>query len=138
MLSLTLIIFISAIVLLFAQEFTLFTRKLADIPSIKLLVPLAFASWITVIFEDWISWLLLYAQVKLNNLIQYISGILPFVTGAMDLVSIVLLCFMACLPVTVFWFDARRRGLYDIPVVSYYLSALLWSLASFLLIVQPR
>jgi len=135
--TLLLICFISAIILVFAQEFTQFIKKLSEFPAVHLLVPIIIASLLIELNEDWESWFLLYTQVKFNDLIQNIVDLLPFQTGSLYLIKILILFFLACFPTSIFWFYAKRHELGSLPVMSYYLSAVLWIIAALVLIMQP-
>ena len=135
--TLVMIFFISAVILVFAQEFGQFIRKLTEFTAIQLLVPLAFASLLIELNDDWVSWFLLYTQVKLNDLMQNIADILPFQTGSLYLIKILFLFFLACLPTSIFWLYTKRCKLDNMSVKSYYFSALLWILVALMLIMQP-
>ncbi len=136
-LSLTIIVFISAIVLAFSQEFTRAVKKALAIPAVKLLIPLALASLLIELYEEWGRWLLLLWRADFHELTQKAAQLLPFQAGALQLSRVVALFILAGLPTWIFWLRAKRKGLYSLPMFSYYIGAMLWIIAVFLLIEQP-
>jgi hypothetical protein len=138
MLSLAMIVFPSAILLLFAQEFARLTRKLLAIPGVKLLLPILLASCLIEIYQDWEQWVLLYTQAKFHNWVQMTGERMPFQAGAQHLIRVASLFILPCLPISLFWVEVKRKGEHTLPAVSYYLSAMLWLVAASVLIVLPN
>ena len=136
LITFSLVMFFSAILLIFSQEVTRLTKKLAAKPGIKLLVPLVLASWFIETWEEWGRWLLLWCQAEIYQASHTVAQLLPFQTGAQHLIRILTLLILASLPAAIFWVRVKYKGLYDLPLFSYYIGALLWIIAVFLLIVQ--
>ena len=90
-----------AIVAFFSQECIRVCKKITSIPGAKLLLPLAFASWMLEEYEDWGGWLLVKFQAVLHQTIHFFSTLLPFEfeRGKISLIRIIFLFLLACLPV---------------------------------------
>ena len=132
--SLTMVVFISALLLAFSQELSRFVKKMADIPGMKLLAPLAFASLLIEIYYGWCNGLLLLLCAGLNRIIQNTAALLPFQMGSLFLIRVVFLFLLVNLPVWIVWLNAQRTKKNSSSLFPYYLSAVLWLIAVFLLI----
>ncbi len=135
MLSFAWIVFPSAIALIFAQELTRLTKKLLAVRGAKLVLPLVLSSLLIELYEGWGSWILLYTQANCHNWLQHMNEILPFKVVLVLLIKSAFLFFLGSMPVFVSWLNAKRQGLYAIPIASYYIGAILWLLASCFFIV---
>ena len=132
-LMIAVIVFFSSIVLIFSQEIARTIQKLAAIPGVKLFVPLMFCSLIVEYYELWVVWFLLWCQVQLRDIIAMITAIIPFQFGAFQVVQILILFVLACLPV---WIMTKRNKQFRLVVTPGYIGYILWIITSFLLITN--
>ena len=129
------IVFPSAIALIFAQELTRLTKKLLAVRGAKLVLPLVLGSLLIELYQGWGNWIVLYTQANCHNWLQHMEEILTFKVVLVLLIKSAILFFLGSMPVFISWLNAKRQGLYAIPVVSYYIGAVLWLLASCIFIV---
>jgi hypothetical protein len=135
-LMLALLVFSSAIILLFANEFERFIQKTASIPGVKLFVPLILASLLIEQYDNWCVWFVLECRSQLHNALQLVVGLLPFRLGAVLLSSVLFLFLPACLPMCLVWVMEKRHKIFRMPISPSYLGYILWIIAAFLLIVK--
>ena len=133
---LALLVFLSAIVLLFSQEFTRMIQKAAAIMGVKLFVPLIFVSLTIEYYEYWCTWFLLWCQVQLREAILLVSTMLPFQLGAIPFIKISLLFIFASLPACFFWLMKKRKRELRLTISPYYFGYILWIITVFLLITN--
>ena len=130
-----------AIVAFFSQECIRVCKKITSIPGAKLLLPLAFASWMLEEYEDWGGWLLVKFQAVLHQTIHFFSTLLPFEfeRGKISLIRIIFLFLLACLPVWLpVWLHrlkAIRSGQRNPETITYRVGLLLWIIAVIMLTV---
>jgi len=134
--TLTLLVFCSSIIAFFSQEFLRMFKKLFSIPGVKLLLPLAVASLLIEMHEDFGFWVLTWGQLQLHRIINALAGLLPFETGSVLLVRIVFLFCLAILPVLVYRFGVKKKGRAQPDDVSYWSGLVLWIIAAILLTVS--
>lgn len=77
MLVITLVVFISAIVVFFSKEFVDFIKKIMKIRGMNLLLPLIFATYLIVFFEGGSYWVLTKIQALLLTIVAKLSLLLP-------------------------------------------------------------
>lgn len=136
-LMIAVIVFFSAIVLIFSQEFARMIQKIAAIPGVKLFAPLALGSLIIEYYELWFVWFLMWCQLQLRDMISIVHANMPFQFGALQVIQIILLFVVGCLPAWFVWLMEKRKKLFT-PVISpYYAGYILWIIAVFLLITNP-
>ena len=135
--TLALVIFFSSILVFFSQDVGRLLKLVFSIPGVKLLLPLALASWIINIYEDWGRWLLLWFQSGLHIFLNKLTILIPFEKGSMHLIRIVFLFCMASIPLWVYQLKSKKKG-HRIPPTpfTYWLGLLLWILATVLLTVS--
>ncbi len=134
--TLALVVFCSSIVAFFSQEFIRMFKKLFSIPGVKLFLPLAIASLLIEMHEEFGFWVLTWGQLQLHRIINAVARFLPFDTGSVLLVRIVFLFCLAILPVLVFRFGVKKKGRAQPDVVSYWSGLVLWIIAVILLTVS--
>ena len=133
-----LVVLCTAIVVFFAQEFARLFKKIAAIPGVMLLVPLAFASWVVEYYEDWGLWLLLLFKNGLHQLIHWLDEHLPPQLVAVSFSHILQLCLLAGLPVWILLVVAKSRKRYEPWPYTYQIGTALWIVGAILLTVhQP-
>lgn len=133
-LMLAALVFLSAVVLLFAKEFEAVIHKIAAIPGIKLTLPLLFASFIVEQYDAWCVWFLLACQEQLGRVIQAMIALLPFKSVIILAGEVILLFIIACIPAVFIWVIKRKATTFR-PIVSpFYMGSVLWIIAAFLLI----
>ena len=135
MLKLALIVFFTSIVAFFAQEFGRMFKKIFAIPGVLLLAPLAVASWLIEVYEDWGIWLLSMFQAEIHQFIHKLSTFVPFETGSISFVRIIYLLLIASIPVWVSRLIALRKGRCPPQSFTYWLGLVLWIIAVILLTV---
>ena len=135
-LMLALLVFFSAIILLFANEFERFIQKAVSIPGVKLFVPLIMVSFLIEQYENWCVWFVLECQIQLHNAVQLVVGLLPFQLGAVLLSNVLFLFLLACLPMCLVWLMEKRHKIFRMPISPSYFGYILWIIAAFLLIVN--
>ena len=133
MLTYTLVVFFAAIILIFSQELIRMAKKIMSKPGVKLLVPLALASWFIELYEDWGRWLLLWCRATFQILSQKAAELLPFQMGSLHLIRIAFLFLIGSFPAWMFWFQAKWKESYTLHPLAYYLGFVLWVIAVFLL-----
>lgn len=129
------VVFLSSIVVFFADEFGGYLKKILAIPGAKLLLPLVLASFFVEIYEGLGLWLLARCQVFIHQLIYQCAKVLPFEKVSITVARIVYLFLVASLPLWIFRFRAMRRGQRKPQHFAYYLALLLWMVATILLTV---
>ena len=135
LLTLSLTIFLGAIFVFFSQEFVRFNKKVFSIPGVKLLLPLALASWLIEVYEDWGRWVLMRCQSLLHQVLSQIASILPFDKGALAVVHILYLFILAGLPLWSYLLWCQHTGRLHPKPFNYRLSLVLWAVAAILLTV---
>ena len=138
MLTIALLVFATSIAAFFAQEFGRLFKKIFAIPGVKLLVPLALASWLISAFESWGYWLLIRMKAGLHHTEDFIAAFLPFEMIRISIVRIIFLVLFANVPIWVSWYFEKRRGHYEPKFSSFCIGYMLWILASILLIVPKN
>lgn len=137
--TVTTIVSLAAILLAFSQEFIRFTKKITSKPLICLLLSLLFFSCLVENYVQWIRNFLFVCGYELHLMIIKMAKILPFKTGSLHLISILLLFILACFPAWVFWLKVKikDKGLFELPVFGFYLGAVLWIVGVFMWIFWP-
>lgn len=123
-LTLALVVFSAAILVLFSQEFIGIFKKIFAIKGAKLFLPLLIGSWLVVDFEDIFLWGLYYFREIVNAIVLFLSQIIPF-QGAYSIVLIILLTIISVVPVFLFdmYLIKKTYKHYEYP---YITSTLIW------------
>lgn len=130
------LVFLSAIVLLFAKEFEAVIHKIAAIPGIKLILPLLLVSFFMEQYDDISVWFLSACQTQLSLGIQTMAAVLPFKLNVVLVSSVLFLWIIACMPIVVVWMIRKKSKTFQ-PIVSPdYVGYLLWMITVFLLITN--
>ena len=135
LLTLALLVFCSAIFVIFLDEFTGLLKKFFSIPGFKLVIPLIIASLIIEIYEEWGQWLLLWFQKGLHQIVYKFATFMPFEMGAVLIVRILFLFVAAMLPIGISHFRAKRQGCRQPESFTFWLGLTLWLIAIILLTV---
>lgn len=133
-LEIGLIVCVTAVSLLFLDEFTHIYKKIIAIPGVVLLVPLLFASSVVERYAniwEWLGWL---SQSEIQALVSDMASGLPFQLGSLPLIKVMFLCLLTFMPVLIIWGISRYRGRYTLPRMVYGLSLVTWIIAIFLVI----
>lgn len=131
--TIALITFLASIAAFFAQEFGRMFKKLFAIPGMKLLLPLALASWLIIVYEEWGLWLLLRAQIATHQLVHRLHALVPFEQGSLPFIKIIFLFLIASLPIWCFELAALRKGRRKRIPRTYWIGWVLWVIAAILL-----
>ena len=124
-----------SIAVIFSQEFVRIFKKIASIPGVTLLVPLAFASWFIELYEDWGHWLLLRWRVFIDQGLHAVALALPFGKASHSFARILFLFLLATVPVWLARLVAKKRGIKRPLTQSYRVGLVLWVIAVIVLSV---
>lgn len=133
-LTLALVVFFAAILVLFSQEFIRLFKRIFAVKGAKLLLPLAFASWFVYTFDYWGLWGIYYYREFLQTLVAFLMDLMPFHVGANAIATIILLTFISVAPVFLIKFILWKKHYkhYQYP---YLTSTLIWLISAVLLLV---
>ena len=135
LLTLALTVFCGSIFVFFSQEFIRLFKKIMSIPSVKLLLPLAFASCCVEAYEDWSRWLLLRLQAGIDQILYHVAALLPLDTRAITIIRIVYLFILAELPLWIYIIKVKQQRRRHPKPFSYRPGLALWLVAAILLTV---
>ncbi len=133
--TLAVTVFFGAILVFFSQEFVRLFKKIFSIPGVKLLLPLALASWLIEAYEDWGRWLLLRFQAASHQALHQLATLVPFEAGVISFMRIVYLFLLAGLPLWIYRLRAKQKGQPRSQFITDRLSLALWIVAAILLTV---
>ena len=134
MVTLTLMIFISAIILFFSKEFKNMFKKLFAIPGMPLLLPLFFATLVVIDYETQILWGILILISALQSLVLTVSQWFSFGKISLTIVSILVLMIISLLPVFALEWWVRQRS-YRAFHYGYIITAIIWLIVMIFLAV---
>ncbi|WP_298623187.1 hypothetical protein [uncultured Legionella sp.] len=134
LLTLAVVVFSAAIMILFSQEFIRTFKKIFAIKGAKLFLPLFIGSWLVISFEDLCLWGIYYYRELLNAVILFVTQIIPFQQGAYSIVFIILLTVISVVPVFLFdmYLVKKTYKHYEYP---YLTSTLIWLISALILLV---
>lgn len=135
MLKLALVVLSASVFVFFSQEFVRLLTRLGAIPGVKLLVPLALASWLIEAFESWGLWLLLWCRALIDQVIYALISLLPFKMAALSLGRILFLFLLAGAPLWIAHFRAKKKGIKQPRFFSQRFAMVLWVFGAILLSV---
>lgn len=132
-LTLALVVFFAAILVLFSQEFINIFKKIFAIKGAKLFLPLFIGSWLVVDFEDIFLWGIYYFRETLNAIVWFFSQIIPF-QGAYSIVLIIWLTIISVVPVFLLdmYLVKKTYKHYEYP---YITSTLIWIITALAFVV---
>lgn len=132
-LMLAALVFLSAVVLLFAKELEALINKMVAIPGVKLTLPLLLVSFVIEQYDEWCVWFLLTCQEQLSRAIQMMIALSPVKLYANWVSEILLLFIIACIPIVFVWVLKKKSMIFR-PIISpVYLGYVFWIVAVFLL-----
>lgn len=120
----------------FSDEFIELVKKLFAIPGVKLIVPLAFASWAVEYFEDWLIWMLLWSKEGIHWVLHRFAVHLPFNAGSISFIHSLCLFLVASLPLLLVYKIERRQQIYDPWPYTYLVVLMIWLTVAILLTVH--
>ncbi|CAM2780841.1 Uncharacterised protein [Legionella steigerwaltii] len=134
LLTLALLVLLGSILVFFSEEFSKAIKKLFAIKGAKLIIPLFAASWLIYTFDFWVLWAIFYLREILYDVLNFLVRIMPFQTGAVQVVLVFMLTFLSVVPVLTLDFLSRRKTFknYKHP---YLTSGIIWILSVVLLII---
>jgi hypothetical protein len=132
-LTLALVVFFAAILVLFSQEFIGIFKKIFAIKGAKLFLPLIIGSWLVIDFEDIFLWGIYYFRETLNAIVLFLSQIIPF-QGAYSIVLIIVLAIISVVPVFLLdmYLVKKTYKHYEYP---YITSTLIWIITALAFVV---
>ncbi len=134
--TIALVVVCSSIIAFFSQEFVRMFKKLFSIPGMKLFLPLAIASCLIEVYEDWGFWFLTSFQAAIEKMTHALAHLFPFETGSVLIIRILFLFVLACIPIIAYRLRAKFKGNYAAPHPYIdLLSLILWLVAAILLTV---
>ncbi|KTD41984.1 hypothetical protein [Legionella parisiensis] len=134
LLTLALVVLLSAILVFFSEEFIKAFKKLFAIKGAKLFIPIFAASWLIYTFTFWCLWAIFYMREILQVIEDFLVRIMPFQNIAVPVVLIFMLTFLSVVPVLILDILSRRKKFkgYKYP---YITSGIIWLLSVFSLII---
>lgn len=134
LLTLALVIFSAAILILFSQEFIRIFKKIFAIKGAKLVLPLFIGSLLAVNFEELFLLVIYYFRGTLNAIVVFITQIIPFEKGAYSIVLIMILTLISVAPVFLFDMYTVKKTYkhYEYP---YLTSTLIWIVSALVFVV---
>lgn len=135
-LELASVVLVSSILVFFSEEWGNLLKKLFAIRGMKLFIPLIIANCVLIVYQPWVSIVLIGIQHILHQLQQAISNLIPWQMGAQQMAGILILFLLTLIPVWIlnYWFKRRsylgfrRRRLTLL---------LIWLFCAIVLIVPP-
>ena len=127
-----LVVFSSAIVIVFSQEFTSLFKAVFAYKTTQILIPLFAASWLVYSYDYWILWGVYYCQQILSSTVLFFSELLSPYSIKSSMIVIVVLTLTSVLPVFILNIIWKKRTLrvYPYPYITstmiWIISALLW------------
>jgi hypothetical protein len=135
LLTLALVVLLASCVAFFSKELMNVGNKIHAIPGLKLLLPLLLASLFIELFEDWARLLFFWSQTLVHRFLAAIAAVLPFKSWNIAIVHIAALFIFSCSPLWLRKYRERRTGQRRPPDATHRLAAILWVVASILLLV---
>lgn len=134
LLTLALVIFSAAIMVLFSQEFIRTFKKIFAIKGAKLFLPLFMGSWLAVNSEDFFVFIVYYIRAILNSIVVFFTQIIPFNKGAYSSVLIIILTLISVVPVVLLdmYLVKKTYKHYEYP---YLTSTLIWIISALVFVV---
>lgn len=119
--SFLIIVLTTAIIAFFSEEITGLLKKLFKIPGLKIALPLAFISWVVVVYKQWFVWFLLFFNFFWQYAALKMAEFLP-----VKISYIILLTLVPILPTWIRFIYLYKKKL-PIKLDDYYLiSIVLW------------
>lgn len=134
LLTLALVVFLSAIMVLFSQEFIRIFKGIFAIRGAKLILPLAFASWLVCLFDYPLLWAVYYYREFLAAAANALAYFIPFKTAALPVAKIILITSLAVIPVFLLDWIVRQKT-YGAYRYVYLTSTLIWIISAFVMLV---
>lgn len=132
------IVLCTAIIGFFSKEFIHFFTWLFSIPGVRLVAPLMAVSLVAESYVLWGLWSLSSIRTLLNHIEHHISHLLPFQSGVMFVARVILLTILACIPMWIAQFAARRKPISNALYYARRVSAVVWVISTILLITIER
>lgn len=134
--TIALVVFLTSVVVLFAQELKSFGKNLAMNKWVQLIVPLLIISILILYFEDFVFSILLFCRVFLFSLVYYLAKLIPFADKGMIIEKIIILLIVSLIPLFLSKILSKYFTLsLDIKRFFITVSMFLFVFVSFLLIV---
>lgn len=107
--SLSLLILCCAIIVMFSQEIIDLIKKIIALHGMKILLPLFLISFVSINYESWVIWILLWIRWGLAIAIYYIASILNFFSGLL-FAKLLILVTLTITPVVIINFWTQRKS----------------------------
>lgn len=135
MYQLVLIVCIASIFCFFIQEFIGLFKRIFAIKGVKIILPLAFASWLVYLNIPFIVWHLYFIQDVLDSALLYLMYFIPLHAGKESIALIILLTLLAVLPSVLLNLYSKKyhHKPYTYP---YLLSTFIWVITVILLFLK--
>ena len=135
-LFLALLIFCTAFLVIFSQEFAGIIKKVLSVPGFTLLLPLILVSLVVSYFDTWITWLLFFLKQGLELTKESLANHLPQNYYPQYAAPLLLLLGVSLIPLALLqWVAWRRNGYRPWPFM-YPMVTALWLILLILLLVQ--
>ncbi|KTD31713.1 hypothetical protein Lmor_2589 [Legionella moravica] len=134
LLTLALVVFAGAIMILFSQEFIRTFKKIFAIKGAKLFLPLIIGSWLVLNFDYLCLWGIYYYREVLNSIVDFLAGFIPFPSIGRPVVLIIVLTAISVVPVVLLdvYLVKKTFKRYEYP---YLTSTLIWIVTATMFLV---
>lgn len=134
MTTIALVVFIFAIAVFFAKEFSNIIKKIMAIPGMKLVLPLLLATLFIVFFQPEAFWCLTKIQFFVLTIRDKIAGLLAFKALGVYLASLITLMGLTFLPVAAINYWYQRKTFHGYLYTELTL-ALIWIFIALMLVL---
>ena len=125
LLTLALVVFAAAIIILFSQEFISIFKKIAEVKGAKLIIPLAIASWLVYRYDFWFIELIHSYREVLHTIIKSVVWLLPYYKISIYITVVLVLTIISLVPVFLLDWIFRMRTYKPYPY-PYVTSFIIW------------
>ncbi len=132
MLTISLVVFVCAIVVFFSKEFGNTIKKIMSIPGMKLILPLAIVTLVIVYLEAEVLWCLTKLQLIVLVVRDKLAHLLPLQRMANYLATLLVLMSLSFLPVVAIDYWYRRKSIHGFRYINLTI-VLIWLFIALLL-----
>lgn len=132
--TLALVIFSAAIIILFSQEIIGTIKKIVSLKGAGLILPLAIASWVVYTFDYWMILTIYYYREVLHVVVKFLTHIIPFAQASSYVAIVLLLILISIVPVLLLDWIFQKQTLKPYPY-PYLTSTLIWLVSALTLVI---
>lgn len=118
--TVALLVFLTAIVVFFTDEFIRMFNKLFAIREVKLFFPLLIASYLVYNYEYFALWMSYYCRQVLGDMLTFLVGIMPVFDASRSIAVVIILTLTSVLPVLIMDIFLHKKKLkgYEYPYLT--------------------